>query len=281
MRRWASGTIAALAALAALLPAAAVARPAGSVPDARALRSAGLAVTWPLAGPAVTVAPGTRLAVGVRKLRRSAPVATVALLRVGSTGRALRVVATRRVRSGRVALTVPATGPGGAHYALRLRAGRLTYAGWIDPPPPAPAPAPAPAPLPAPAPNPNPDPCPVSAGTPAATLTLDAGYLPVGGTVGYAIADTGPTCISIGVGYSWQRQDGDRWTDVPSTKAFPALALLLRPGQSYRGSASPEASMTPGHYRLVTGYLGEPLRAPATSGPVLTAEVDVVPQRID
>jgi hypothetical protein len=216
--------------------ATAATRPAGAVPDAQALRHAGLAVTWPLHASTTTAAPGTRLTVTVRRLRAGAPRATVELLRVARSGRVLERIAARRLRSGHARFTVPAGTS--THWALHLQAGRLAYTSWIDPPPG------------------MPDPCP-SSGTPAATLTLAAPTLPAGGSIGYTLRDTGT------------------WADVPSTKSFITIAYILRPGTAYSGTATPEPSMTPGHYRLVVGYTPSPVTAPVVSEPVATAEVDV------
>lgn len=250
-----SGTLS--MALALLAPALAAAHPAGRLPDAYALRRAGLAVRWPLTQPNATVPEGAQLTVTVRRLRRDAPVAHVDFVRVAASGLAQRIVVSRRLHAGHVTVTVPKRG----HYVLRLRAGRLTYVTWVDlltlPPSPPPL-----------------KPCP-AAGTPAATLTLDAGQVATGGSVGYVFTDTGTTCLTIGTAYSWQRWDGGQWTAVPSTMAFTTVALILRPGSTYRAEARLEPSMGAGHYRLVVSYTSDlPAASPA---PPATAELDVVP----
>ncbi len=253
-----SGTLSIALALLLLVPALAGARPAGRLPDAHALRRAGLAVRWPLTQPNATVPEGAQLTVTVRRLRRDAPVAHVDFVRVAASGLAQHIVVSRRLHAGHVTVTVPKRG----HYVLRLRAGRLTYVSWVDlltlPPPPVPNPCPA-------------------AGTPAATLTLDAAQIAAGGSVGYAFADTGTTCLTIGTAYSWQRWDG-AWTTVPSTMAFTTVALILHPGNAYRAHATLEPAMGAGHYRLVVGYTPQ-LLAPPTPAPEpsATAELDVVP----
>lgn len=255
--------------LALLVPALASAHPAGRLPDAHALKRAGLKVTWPLSRSSSTVAPGAQLTVTVRRLRAEAPVAHVDLVRMTSSGLARNIVSSRHLRSGRATVTIPKAGL----FTLRLRAGRLTYNSWVEPrTPPAPAPAPTPAP---PAPTPLSG-CPAT-GAPTATLSLDAGFVATGGSIGYTLANTGPTCLMTGVGGSWERKDGDQWTPVPSTMATPTIGIIVKPGASYHGTAQVEPSMTIGRYRLVVGYYPEPLTAPATSGPVATAEVDVVP----
>jgi hypothetical protein len=114
-----------------MIPArAAAALPAAHPPDRAALKAAGVRVTWPVAGSTASRGFGAKLSVKVvSKHARS----RLALLRVNASGRPLRAVARRTLRSGTFSARVPRY-PTGAVYELRLIVAGQTYSSWITTP---------------------------------------------------------------------------------------------------------------------------------------------------
>jgi len=282
-----------LAALAVAAPAAqAKAAPAGT-PDASALRAAGVKVTWPLAGTAPVVAPGSILAVRVQKLagKRAVPV-RVALVRVNAKGRTTGTVSAATVRRGTVKLKVPQTA--GKQYALTLKAGKLRHVSRFSTTPAAKQ-SESPYPFPVPEAVPGDDmqlddvnPCAgLTKSTGSAVLHLAPTSVVAGQPVPYAIENTGPSCLTVGFPYHWQRLVDGTWTGVEQNLIFVLPAFTILPGGTWDGTGSgwaavaarTETTFAPGRYRLVTDadYDELPRTAPDFAADlVLTAEIDVV-----
>ena len=106
---------------------------------------AGVRVTWPVTKAETSLAPGTKIVVRVSSSKRRSQ---LSLARVDASGRTMRVIARKTLRSGTFSATLPAAAP--ARYALRLGLAGRQYRSWITTPAPAPSPAP---PKPAPAPT--------------------------------------------------------------------------------------------------------------------------------
>jgi len=293
------------AAGASVLTALAVAAPAAqakaapiSAPDASALRAAGVKVTWPLTGAAPVVAPGTTLAVRVQKVagRRGVPV-RVALVRVNAKGRQTGTVSSATTRRGTIKVVVPKAA--GKSFALTLRAGKLRYVGRFSTTPaakqsesPYPFPVPAAVPgdpliqLPLPLDNDAVQPCDgLSTDSGSAVLHLGLTSVTAGQRVPYSIENTGPSCLTLGLGYQWQRLVDGTWTDVDQELVFPAIAYFILPGATWTGrapyfenaAAQTEADFVPGRYRLATAADYDARTAPDYAPDlVLTAEIDVV-----
>jgi hypothetical protein len=269
--------------VAAVLVGALAAAPAPAKPG----HAGGTRIDWPLKQATTTVAPGTTLTVTVRrtgKAARSAPV-TVALVRITQKGKAMRRVATRRAREGKLSVRVPKGD--GRLYELRLTLGHLHQVGRVrTPAAPAPVTPAPPAPSPAPTPTPPASPwadCPAG-GTSAAELRLDAPGVPVhpGDRVATTFADTGVSCLATGYGGRWERRaDDGSWVEVPSYEPVPAIAIILKPGGVFASTVRVPVDATPGHYRLGKSATVEPSPGidPATGhAPYVWAyaELDVV-----
>ena len=293
-----AASLSVLTALVAAAPAAqAKAAPTGA-PDASALRAAGVKVTWPLTGAAPVVAPGATLAVRVRKVagKRGVPV-RVALVRVNAKGRQTGTVSSATTRRGTIEVVVPKAA--GKSFALTLRAGKLRYVGRFSTTPaakqsgsPYPPTVPDAVPgdpllqLPLPLDNDVVQPCHgLPSDTGSAVLHLALTSVVAGQPVPYSIENTGPSCLTLGLGYRWQRLVDGTWTDVDQSLMFPAIAFFLTPHATWSGqppyfddvAAQTETDFVPGRYRLVTAadYADHttPYVAPDL---VLTAEIDLV-----
>lgn len=286
----------AVAAIVGPATAAQAAATAPSGPDAAALRAAGVKVTWPLSGATTSVISGTKLSVRVRVVRGKKRPALVhlALVRTSATGRVKKLVEGAVLRGGVFNVRVPRAA--GRHYALTLKAGKVRYTSRFNAvavsshdtvPPAAPRPATPGAPVPVPN-GPAPmDPCWLPPSPDAATTTA-SGILHLGATsvvagqaVPYAIENTGTACLTFGLGYRWERQDGDAWTPVDQQLIVPAIAFVAGPGGTWTGqnwnwgpiTAQTDPSFVPGRYRLTVGANWDnEQRQDAVS---LSAEIDV------
>lgn len=285
-----------LAAVAVAAPAAqAKAVPTGA-PDASALRAAGVKVTWPLVGTAPVVAPGSTLAVRVQKVagKRGVPV-RVALVRVNAKGRQTGTVSSATTRRGTIKVVVPKAA--GRSFALTLRAGKLRHVGRFSTTPAAkqsesPYPLTVPEAVPGdpllqlPLGNDVVQPCDgLPSDTGSAVLHLALTSVAAGQPVPYSIENTGPSCLTLGLGYQWQRLVDGTWTDVDQPLMFPAIAFFLTPHATWNGqpphfddvAAQTETDFVPGRYRLVTAADYADHTTPHVAPDlVLTAEIDVV-----
>lgn len=226
---------------------ASAALPAPKPPSAAAMKKLGVRVVWPAGRRVMTVEPGERLHVRVRRAGGATP--RVTLVRVDSRGRRMRQVGTDAGRRGVLSVTVPERA--GARYALQLQVGPERFWSWLQAqpapepvvaPPPLPAPepplAPAPPPPPplAPAPSPAPPsgpggppvyshpglPCPASGGTASATHSLDRVQARAGERVQVTITNTGDTCLYDELDSYWERQlVGGGWERVSEPAWHP------------------------------------------------------------
>ena len=55
-----------------------------------------------------------------------------------------------------------------------------------------------------------------------------------GGTLPLEVVNTSTGCLTLGVGYSFERLQDGAWVAVPSNQVFVTLAVLLAPGQALR-----------------------------------------------
>ena len=89
---------------------------------------------------------------------------------------------------------------------------------------------------------------------------------PAGGTLPLEVVNTSASCLTLGIGYSFERLLGDgTWAAMPSNQMFITIAVILRPGQSYAKQAVIPADATPGTYRVLDAAYGvrhdQPCRA--------------------
>jgi hypothetical protein len=196
-------------------------------------QAAGPRVTWP---EQRTFAAGETISV---KIKAGKPV-RAALVRESATGKALRTIARRTLRRG----TFRATAPKPGRYALRVGARRRAITVTADTPvssgplPPAEPPAPC---------RPDGD---------RAELRLGATSAAAGGTLPLEVVNTSAGCLTLGVGYGFERLQDGAWVRVPSNQIFITLAVILRPGERYAKQAIVPADATPGTYRVVDAAYG-------------------------
>jgi hypothetical protein len=279
-------------------------------PDAEVLARDGVRVGWPLHQPQTTLRPGTNLTVtvGSAGTSRVSRATDVALLRVTARGVPMRVVARRRLRSGRYTVTLP-TGDGRI-YALRLTVARHSWQALVTTRAPAavrtvqPAVMPSQTPVPA-APSPATDngtsagsgptsveppgtqwvECTETSGA-SVTWMLDATTAVAGATVPGRLT-VGPTCIDYGATYWWERRNDDgSWTrwPWPSDWFFPDYQDTAYPHMVIDTSVDVPPDATPGHYRVVWPMDVDPKQGPHTDPATgwwlydldATAELDVV-----
>jgi len=278
-----------LAAVAVAAPAAQAHVTAAKPLDASALRAVGVKVTWPLAGGATVVAPGSTLSVRVQKLagKRGVPV-RVRLVRINAKDRATGILSSATVRRGTIKIAVPKAA--GRVYALHLRAGTVRHVSRFSTTAAKKQGAPVPDAVPG-------DPMPIGDGpdtcakttksTGSATLHLALTSVVAGQPVPYSIENTGPSCLTVGFPYHWERLVDGTWTGVEQNLVFILPAFFVPPGTSWDGTGSgwaavaarTEPTFEPGRYRLVTDadYDSQPRTAPNFAADlVLTAEIDVV-----
>ena len=77
-----------------------------------------------------------------------------------------------------------------------------------------------------------------------------------GGTLPLEVVNTSAGCLTLGVGYSFERLQDGSWVAVPSNQLFITLAVLLGPGQTYAKQAQIPADFVPGTYRVVDARHG-------------------------
>lgn len=195
-----------------------------------AAQAAGPKVTWP---EQRTYATGETISVKVKSAER----VRAALVRESASGKIMRTIARRTLRNG----TFKAKAPAAGRYALRVgkRERAITVA---DPDTPVSS-----GPLPPAEPF---EPCRPDGDT--AELRLGATSAKAGGTLPLEVVNTSKSCLTLGVGYSFERLLADgTWVTVPSNQIFIALAVILGPGQHYAKQAVVPADAVPGTYRVV------------------------------
>jgi hypothetical protein len=264
--------------VALLLASVAGASTQSGVPDATALRSAGLRVTWPVKAGTTEVTANSWIDVAVHRVKagsRRGRAARISLVRVSRTGRPIAVVARQTLRSGLFEVKVPNLLP--ARYVLTLEVGDRRWnsnltariitplGSHVPEPPKTSAPPPA-------------GPCVPPADPPSvlnATTSIAAASITPGSTFDVTVhnnSDAG--CVSTGMGFSLQRQQpdgswGPEFTPADAS-AYPAYGVSIPPHQSWTARETMAPSVVPGHYRIVkhVGIWGHP--------DTLLAEVDVV-----
>jgi len=200
-----------------------------------AAQAAGPKVTWPQQR---TYAPGETISV---KVSSSKPV-RAALVRESASGKVMRTVARRMLRSG----TFKAKAPGAGRYSLRVGKRERDIAVAAPDTPVSSGPLPPAEPF---------EPCRPDGDT--AELRLSATSAPAGGTLPLEVVNTSASCLTLGVGYSFERLLADgTWAAVPSNQIFITVAVILRPGQSYAKQAVIPADATPGTYRVLDAAYG-------------------------
>jgi hypothetical protein len=218
------------------------------IPTAAA-QAAGPKVTWP---EQRSYEPGEKISV---KVKSSTPV-RAALVRESASGKVMRTIARRTLRSG----TFKAKAPAAGRYSLRVgkRERDITVAAPDTPVSSGPLPPAEPF-----------EPCRPDGDT--AELRLGATSVKPGGTLPLEVVNTSGSCLTLGVGYSFERLQPDgSWVTVPSNQIFITLAVILSPGQTYAKQAVVPADAAPGTYRVVDQAYG--------SGTInLAAQFEVAP----
>jgi hypothetical protein len=238
-------------AMTALLAVAA--SPAGAASDAQALREAGLRIAWP---QETRMLAGEQVAVGVRATAarlRSGRRVRVALLGLSSTGRPIRVVAARRMRSGRFTAALPNASTE-RRYLLAVDADGRRYSRRIVAMPPPPPPPPPPAP-------------PQCAQAPSAVeMSLDRAAAQRSERFAIRFRNTGATCLTYGADYLFERlTDDGRWEPAGEPRPFPAWAAGVAPGETAEIVGFVWEELEPGTYRVVKSFLGPDATVTATA----------------
>lgn len=253
------------------LAAAAVASSAATSAAAHAPttpREAGVRIDWPTKQTRVTLAPGATVRVNIRSLRRGSRPVTVTLERTDT--RRARVVKRRTLRRGSFVARLPRTAA--ARYLLSAAVGRRTLRRLRIV---TPARRSGRTPLPQPQPQSPTQPqlppiCPqVEPREGRAALTGDRTTMTIGETLRFTYANVGPTCLQGGYGYGVERLGSDRWRSDGVPQVVPAIALQLRPGESFSQTfrVDDATAHPPGHYRISESWTapgGAGVRVPAT-----------------
>jgi hypothetical protein len=218
-----------------------------------AAQAAGPKVTWPQQR---SFAPGETISVKVASKER----VRAALVRESASGKVMRTVARRTLRTG----TFRATAPSAGRYSLRVgpRERDITVAS-----PTTPVSSP---PLP-PATEPQLPQC-IHATADRAELRLSATSVAAGGTLPFEVVNTSSGCLHLGLPYGFERlSPAGTWVDAPTDYMFALPMVLLGPGQSFGKQAKVPAGFTPGTYRVVDHAFGAAGRID------LAAQFDVTP----
>lgn len=264
---------------------------AAARPDAKALRSAGLAVTWPLRTDPAVVPAGTKIQVRVRRLRsRGARTAALTFGRPGA-----RPLASKRLRSGTFAFAVPAAAS--TAYVLSMKVGARTWRGRIStpaegvtvstealapgtfiPPRASASPGAPSASTPPPAGDDaeeitNTKGCDRAAPA-AAGLEVAAPSIGAGGSLRYTLTATGGACLVVNALYGIDRLVDGAWTTIVAPGTEAERAYLVRPGKRFANAAVVPAGSPAGRYRVRVE--ATPVRTGASDEVVtVTAEFDV------
>ncbi len=249
---------------------AAVAKtPAGSLPDAAALRAQGVRVSWPLRTVTASLVPGTVLRVQVKPVgSRKRRTVRLAFVRTTAAGRPLRTLFSQRLRRGTFTAVVP--GPVGATHHLMLTVGRRVYRSVITT-----TATPVPAPIPAIpgasgaasdysvpmlpgggsyAPPPNPVPWCADAGVAGMALRIGTPQVAPGGTVSFEATNTGQRCMVPPLIQRVERLEGASWVDVGYSSSALSGQYFLPPGDLYSGTVTLFPGTVPGRHRLIFSF---------------------------
>jgi hypothetical protein len=90
----------------------------------------------------------------------------------------------------------------------------------------------------------------------SAELRLGLTSVAPGGTLPLEVVNTSKGCLTLGVGYAFERLQDGAWVRVPSNQVFITLAVILRPGERYAKQAIVPADAAPGTYRVVDAAYG-------------------------
>jgi hypothetical protein len=223
---------------------------------APAAQAAPAKVTWPAERP---YAPGERVAVTVS----ASKAVTASIQRVTANGKVMQTLARRSARRGTVSATLKSAGT----YAVRVANQKRTIKVVA-----APAPTTIPAPLPS---------APVMidswdctrATNPTLAVQLSTATVTAGTSFAFTVQNTGDGCITTGVGYDLEHLQADgTWQRVPWPLIFPAVAVLIRQGETQqRGGDIPEDA-EPGSYRLIAGSEPVPFEVVPVAVPAPTAD---------
>ena len=176
----------------------------------------------------------------------------MSFVRTNSSGRAMRVVARRTLRTGTFAVKVPAATVA-ARYALRIEVAGHRRFSWVTTPAPAPA-TPAPAPVPAATATPEPQPISVCGDRTdrpwsafQGAVRLAAARIRAGETLAYTLANVGQ--------YELLDDQRQQLITDPPTKSYGwghgGPYLVLNAGASREYTIAIPADTTPGFYRLL------------------------------
>lgn len=193
----------------------------------------GIAVTWPQ-GPLVPA--GTPFEVKVRSKREQV---SLKLVRVSESGKLMRVLARKTLRTGVLRVTLPATVS--ARYRLTLEAVDREWTEEFR-----------------------------STCAPSGTFAVEANVTPAAARSGDHVVlrmhNTGTGCLSGGSGYGWERQAADgSWQNVPlpPNHGWTLELRSLFPG-AWWGQRVWVWPTEPGAYRLTKGLGGAAAVVPFT-----------------
>ncbi|MFD0716915.1 immunoglobulin-like domain-containing protein [Paenibacillus sp. GCM10027626] len=71
-----------------------------------------------------------------------------------------------------------------------------------------------------------------------------------------SIYNAGPTDLNLGYGYSIYRKESAGWKMTPNELAVPAIAIHVKPGESFKEQVLFPQNLQPGQYRLVKNIEG-------------------------
>jgi hypothetical protein len=183
-------------------------------------------ITWPRAGG---YEPGQRFQVKIASTGR----VRVALVRESTSGKIIRTISRRTLRSGTFTAAMPEMGS----YALRVTAGRRhwrhrLFAAYATCPP---------------------------AKASNTALRLATTTVPRGGTLDYDLVNTGDGCSLTGASYGLERRLADgTWSHVPLPFVFPAIGYPVGPGKTFHKHARIPDDVEPGAYRLLDAGVAAP-----------------------
>jgi hypothetical protein len=229
----------ALAVFAALMAGTgtASASPALRAPNNRALRHAGVAVSWPVKGGVAERRVHDHIQVVVEALRSHRahqPIVGVRLQRVTlRSGRALKLIARRRLRSG--IFNAQLSEPPGARYALILQVGSRRYGSDIR----------------------TPIGCSFPGSRVAASVTLGRTVVAPGGALTATVHNTTGNCYQLNWNYDLEYLQADgSWTRL-AADGIPSEPAVVRIISAHSGLSDPlsiPSDAVPGHYRVVQRF---------------------------
>jgi hypothetical protein len=201
-----------------------------------AAAQASVKVTWPQQR---TYAPGEALTVKVAADKA----VRVALVRESASGRVMRTISRRTLRTGSFSAAAPTAG----RYALRVgnRSRTVSIAAPV-------------ASLPLTPPPTDPTSC-VQPDVATAALRLSTTTVRAGDELPYELVNQGPGCLVAGLAYSFEHQlpDGS-WVAAKPDLMFAAIAVLIDVGGSFAKQAQIPADAEPGAYHLLDAGVAAP-----------------------